>query len=254
MWGRVAFGCIVFLILVFLLIVGIIFLIRTVPNKALSTTCDDSNACTHDFLETVRGVTEGCCSHCPRPNEAECTSACYDDPMCMDGACVGTCKGHCVDMNAFDCPKIKAANLSAVLNFAGEGADTTATFYTLYRECALNTCVYTIDMDFGNVTYNRTGFIPAVWQTYFGDGTNTTANVTAGLAITAGYPADSFFHDMICLPLINADDRECLTAINLDWGAESDGTFTALCKYVYSCSEPPSYAGEVEFPVRKKFS
>jgi len=233
---------------------SIALLFRIPPYKTLSDTCDDSNPCTHDFLETVRRVDEGCCSHCPRPNGAECESNCYDNPQCVNGECKGTCKGHCEGANAFDCPKIKAANLSAILDFGGVGQDDTSTLYRLHRECALNTCVYTIEIDFQNVTYNRTGYIPRVYRTFFGDGTNTTVNTTAGLTILSGYPADSFFQDMICLPLINADDRECLMTIALDWttlvAGDADKSINMLCKYVYSCSEPPSYTGEQVFPVR----
>src|SRR3989304_7350393 len=138
---RDGIGCRAFIIIVFLLIVGIIFLIRVPPTKDLSTDCDDSNPCTHDFLETVRGVDSGCCSHCDVPNESECESNCYDSPMCVAGNGTGTCKGHCDQGNALDCPQIHSINISGILNFGGTGAATTGTFYKLYRECALSLCL-----------------------------------------------------------------------------------------------------------------
>lgn len=244
------FSCLMLLILIFLLVVGIIFLVRVVPPKALSDTCDDLNDCTHDFLETVRGVDSGCCSHCNVINDAACTNACHTDPKCQDGACVGTCKGHCANSNALDCPKINAANLTALFDLGGLGNSDYADYFSLRRECALSTCIYTIDILISNVTYARDAFVVARERVWYGNNTNASAtNETTHANTFTGW--DDFHSNAICLPLIAAADRECMRVIDMFFDLAAAPELDATCTYAYACADPPSYSGSIEFPAKK---
>ena len=247
-------SCFQILLLGFLFVVGIIFLVRVPPPKALSDTCDDKNDCTHDFLETVRGVDSGCCTHCNVINDAACTNACHTDPKCQDGACVGTCKGHCVEMNALDCPKISSVNISALLGFGDSNLNTT--FYGLYRECLLSSCMYTIDISLKNAALNSSnGFVASIAKVITGWGLNTTTNRTNQEELwVSSDDSNQLFKDALCMPLIPAGDRECLTAFYAIINAVDASlpiSFSMTCKYMFACSDPPSYGGSIEFPARK---
>lgn len=243
--------CIWFAVVVTVLVLVAILMHRIVPPMALSDTCDDSNPCTHDFLETVRGVDTGCCSHCNLPNAATCTNVCYDSPQCVDGECKGTCKGHCELSNALDCPKIKAANLTALFDLGGTGRDNHTDSYELRRECALSTCIYTIDINIDNVTYARDAFVVARSKFWRGNNTNISAtNETGHLSVFVGW--DDFHSNAICLPLISVADRGCMRVIDMDFDQASAPVLDARCTYAYACADPPSYSGEIEFPVRTR--
>jgi hypothetical protein len=264
MWAHVAWGCLVSLILIFLLIVGIIFLVRTVSPGALSTACDDSNECTYDILESRRGVDGGVCHHFNKPNEdadgvaTPCTSACYDNPTCTDGQCGGTCKGHCVEGNALDCPKVSAVNLTALLGFGAASTPASDTV-NMYRECVLSGCRYVILIDLVNATLDDTDFVSSVRRLFIGDGTNTTSNSSA---IFGWKDEDEeLLFDVVCMSLIHPDDRDCLQVTSMDY--DDHGTTTAECiagdectvsldcRYMFKCTNPPSYAGALEFPAKK---
>jgi len=239
-------------IVVTILALVIVLTWRTVAPKALSTSCDDSNPCTHDFLETVRGVDEGCCTHCNVPNEASCENICYDSPQCMDGSCVGTCKGHCQDSNALDCPIISAANLTSLFGLGGVGNTDAGDYFTLYRECAISTCIYTIHVVISNVTYARDGFVVSRQRFFRGNDTNISAvNGTHQYASYIGW-AD-FQSNLICLPLISSEFQDCMRVINMDVDlTDVSGAFDATCTYAFACAKPPSADGSIDFPVRMK--
>ena len=249
-------GCLGFAALVATLVLASILMHRVVPPKALSATCDDSNPCTLDFLETVRGVDSGCCSHCNLPNEAECESACFTSPQCVDGGCTGTCKGHCEENNALDCPLISAVNLTALLGFgSANGNDGNDTSVGLYRECAFSSCIYTIDLIHINASHHSAnGFVLSVSKIITGWGLNTTTNSSAHEEFwIAGEDSSELFKNSICLPLIAAEDRECLSTVYAIISAVDASTplaFTMTCKYMFACSDPPSYGGSIVFPAR----
>lgn len=246
-WGFC--GCLAFLALIATIVLASILTHRVVPPKALSDTCNDNNPCTLDFLETVRGVDSGCCSHCDLPNAATCESACYDNPQCTSGECTGTCKGHCEDSNALDCPQIHAANLTALFDLGGVGNDAYTDIFTLYRECALSACIYTIDVLVSNVTYARDAFVVSRRREFPGNDTNMSAtNATGHLDTYAA--GDDFHSDIICLPLIAAADRECMRVISMELDLGTSPVLDMRCKYAYSCTSAPSTAGSIEFPAR----
>ena len=229
-----------------------ILLYRSIPVKTLSTDCDDSNPCTYDFNERVRGVTNGVCTHSHKLNDAECEDACYNSPKCVSGECLGTCRGHCEPFNAFDCPVINAVNLTALFNFGGTGSDDNVTIVTLYRECVYRTCHYYLGLFFQNFTASS-GTIPSIVRSFFGDLTNSTSNSTnlvTGTFISLYTPA---LADSVCLPLIAEPDRSCLNAIWMlvDQGDATDPFELEIqCGYIFKCANPPSEAGVLPFPVK----
>jgi hypothetical protein len=70
----------------------------------LSTTCDDYEACTADYLDPY-----GTCVNRNKANGATCSNVCYSGTTTCDaGDCVGTaanCVGQCVD-DSSDCPDL----------------------------------------------------------------------------------------------------------------------------------------------------
>ena len=234
------------------LIFVLLLFARSTPLRNVNTKCDDSNPCTHDILETNRRIDGGLCIHANKPNEATCENDCYSDPQCVDGKCVGTCKGHCTAFNAHTCPIINAVNLTALFNFGGLGANTSV--ISLYRECVHSTCHYTIDVDFDNFTASS-GIFPSIFKTYLGDLTNTTGNSSTFIYSFTSNDMPPLAKS-ICLPLIAEPDRSCLDVswFSLDLNADESGptNFRMKCGYMYACSDPPSTPGAMPFPMKEQ--
>lgn len=270
-WNYMAVGafCCGFLILasvIAALIIGSIVLFRSVPRSALDDLCDDGNPCTCDVRETVRGCTDGICSHYDYENGGSCNDSCYTAATCQKGECLGTCRGHCEESNALDCPIISAINFTALFGWSRPTSASTSA--TLYRECLLSGCAYTIDLSFPNASLGHSGqtganaFVHSIQRAFSTAGTNTTTNSSA----IGGHFTnvdDMFAFGIVCMSLIHADDRDCLKAIRFDYDDHETGTNNCTnggdectldieCSYMFKCTEPPSYGGKLAFPVRKK--